>query len=185
MVGVRTTGPPEHVADEIAHVGRGRLRRRHDRSLRRARRGRVGRPPRAARRDEPHPSAPEVVATETFLYLELWKQLYDWGAGVAASEEEGRTREHDATRRPARGRRQGIRRHARGRRHLARDPARLVLRPARAVGLRQDDDAPDDRRLRGADVAAGSSSATATSSACRRTSATSTPSSRATRSSRT
>ena len=31
------------------------------------------------------------------------------------------------------------------------DPAGLVLRPARAVRLRQDDDAPDDRRLRGAD----------------------------------
>ena len=24
-------------------------------------------------------SLPEVVSTETFLYLELWKQLYDWG----------------------------------------------------------------------------------------------------------
>jgi Lrp/AsnC family transcriptional regulator for asnA, asnC and gidA len=23
-----------------------------------------------------------VVSTESFLYLELWKQLYDWGAGV-------------------------------------------------------------------------------------------------------
>ena len=28
-------------------------------------------------------SLPEVVSTETFLYLELWKQLYDWGAGDA------------------------------------------------------------------------------------------------------
>ena len=27
-------------------------------------------------------SLPEVVSTETFLYLELWKQLYDWGANV-------------------------------------------------------------------------------------------------------
>jgi Lrp/AsnC family transcriptional regulator for asnA, asnC and gidA len=25
----------------------------------------------------------DVVSTETFLYLELWKQLYDWGARVA------------------------------------------------------------------------------------------------------
>ena len=25
---------------------------------------------------------PEVVSTESFLYLELWKQLYDWGVGV-------------------------------------------------------------------------------------------------------
>ena len=23
-----------------------------------------------------------VVSTESFLYLELWKQLYDWGARV-------------------------------------------------------------------------------------------------------
>ncbi|HEU5280359.1 MAG TPA: Lrp/AsnC ligand binding domain-containing protein, partial [Gaiellaceae bacterium] len=29
---------------------------------------------------------PEVVSTETFLYLELWKQLYDWGAGVEEEE---------------------------------------------------------------------------------------------------
>ena len=39
----------------------------------------------------------------------------------------------------------------RGRRDLARDPAGLVLRAARPVGLREDDDAADDRRLRGAD----------------------------------
>ena len=22
---------------------------------------------------------PDVVSTETFVYLEMWKQLYDWG----------------------------------------------------------------------------------------------------------
>ena len=38
-----------------------------------------------------------------------------------------------------------------------------VLRAARPVGLRQDDDAADDRRLRGADARARSTSATATS----------------------
>ena len=32
-----------------------------------------------------------------------------------------------------------------------RDPARIVHQPARSVGLRQDDHAPDDRRLRAAD----------------------------------
>ena len=64
-------------------------------------------------------------------------------------------------------------------------PRGLVLRAARPVGLRQDDDAADDRRLRGADRGPRSSSATRTSSGCRRTSATSTRSSRATRSSRT
>ena len=25
---------------------------------------------------------PDVITTESFLYLELWKQLYDWGARV-------------------------------------------------------------------------------------------------------
>ena len=38
-----------------------------------------------------------------------------------------------------------------GRRPDALDPARRVLRAARPVGLRQDDDAADDRRLRGPD----------------------------------
>ena len=25
---------------------------------------------------------PDVITTESFLYLELWKQAYDWGARV-------------------------------------------------------------------------------------------------------
>ena len=25
-------------------------------------------------------ASPDVITTESFLYLELWKQLYDWGA---------------------------------------------------------------------------------------------------------
>ena len=81
MVGVRTTGPPEVVADELARwaeadyvvVTTGRFdllvevvcadRRELLDVTSRIR------------------SLPEVVSTETFLYLELWKQLYDWGAG--------------------------------------------------------------------------------------------------------
>jgi len=35
-------------------------------------------------------SLPQVVSTETFLYLELWKQLYDWGAGEDGAAEEAR-----------------------------------------------------------------------------------------------
>jgi hypothetical protein len=31
-----------------------------------------------------------VVSTETFVYLEMWKQLYDWGSGMP--KEEGTTR---------------------------------------------------------------------------------------------
>ena len=36
--------------------------------------------------------------------------------------------------------------------HQPRGPRRRVLQPARPVGLRQDDDPPDDRRVRAADV---------------------------------
>ena len=31
-------------------------------------------------------SLPEVVSTETFVYLEMWKQLYDWGSGMPKEE---------------------------------------------------------------------------------------------------
>jgi Lrp/AsnC family transcriptional regulator for asnA, asnC and gidA len=82
MVGVRTAGPPERVADEIARweeadyvvVTAGQFdllvevvcadRRSLLDVTNRIR------------------SLDDVVSTETFLYLELWKQLYDWGAGV-------------------------------------------------------------------------------------------------------
>ena len=82
MVGVRTTGPPERVADEIAQwdeadyvvVTAGRFdvlvevvcADRH---------GLLDVTNRIRR-------LPEVVSTESFLYLELWKQLYDWGVGI-------------------------------------------------------------------------------------------------------
>jgi Lrp/AsnC family transcriptional regulator for asnA, asnC and gidA len=29
---------------------------------------------------------PDVVSTETFMYLEMWKQLYDWGGGMPKEE---------------------------------------------------------------------------------------------------
>ena len=80
MVGVRTTGPPEPVADEIAKwdeadyvvVTAGQFDllielvcedRRHLLDVTNRIRALDG-----------------VVSTESFLYLELWKQLYDWGA---------------------------------------------------------------------------------------------------------
>ena len=82
MVGVRTTGPPERVADEIAKwdeadyvvITAGRFdvlvevvcADRH---------GLLEVTNRIRR-------LPDVVSTESFLYLELWKQLYDWGVGV-------------------------------------------------------------------------------------------------------
>ena len=81
MVGIRTTGPPDVVADELARweeadyvvVTAGRFDvlvevvcvDRH---------GLLDVTNRIRR-------LPEVVSTESFLYLELWKQLYDWGVG--------------------------------------------------------------------------------------------------------
>ncbi len=82
MVGVRTGGPPETVADEIARwpeaeyvvVTAGQFdvlvelvcadRRALLDVTNRIR------------------SLDDVVSTESFLYLELWKQLYEWGAHV-------------------------------------------------------------------------------------------------------
>jgi Lrp/AsnC family transcriptional regulator, regulator for asnA, asnC and gidA len=80
MVGVRTAGAPEPVAEEIARwaeadyvvVTAGQFDllvelvcadRRHLLDLTNRMRSLEG-----------------VVSTESFLYLELWKQLYDWGA---------------------------------------------------------------------------------------------------------
>jgi Lrp/AsnC family transcriptional regulator for asnA, asnC and gidA len=87
LVGVKTSGPPEAVADEIAHwpeadyvvVTAGQFDlvvelvaadRRHLLDLTNRMRALDG-----------------VVSTETFFYLEMWKQLYDWGA--RAREEAG------------------------------------------------------------------------------------------------
>ena len=80
MVGIRTTGAPEHVADAISRweeagyvvVTAGQFDilvelvcadRRQLLDLTNRIRALEG-----------------VVSTESFLYLELWKQLYDWGA---------------------------------------------------------------------------------------------------------
>jgi Lrp/AsnC family transcriptional regulator for asnA, asnC and gidA len=82
MVGIRTTGPPEPVANEIATwdeadyvvITAGQFDilvelvcedRRQLLDLTNRIRG-----------------LDTVVSTESFLYLELWKQIYDWGARV-------------------------------------------------------------------------------------------------------
>jgi Lrp/AsnC family transcriptional regulator for asnA, asnC and gidA len=84
MVGIRTNGAPEPVSDEIARwdeadyvvvtVGQFDLLvevvcadRRHLLDVTNRIRALEG-----------------VVSTETFLYLEMWKQLYDWGTGEQA-----------------------------------------------------------------------------------------------------
>jgi Lrp/AsnC family transcriptional regulator for asnA, asnC and gidA len=82
MVGIRTTGPPEKIAEEISRwdeaayvvVTAGQFdvlvelvcadRRALLDVTNRIR------------------ALPDVITTESFLYLELWKQLYDWGARV-------------------------------------------------------------------------------------------------------
>jgi Lrp/AsnC family transcriptional regulator, regulator for asnA, asnC and gidA len=86
MVGVRTSGPPEPVAEEIARwdeagyvvVTAGQfdvlvelvcVDRKHLLELTNRMRGIDG-----------------VTSTETFLYLELCKQVYDWGVNPARSE---------------------------------------------------------------------------------------------------
>jgi Lrp/AsnC family transcriptional regulator for asnA, asnC and gidA len=88
MVGVRTTGPPEHVADEIAKweeadyvvVTTGRFDVLVE-VVSADRRGLLDVTSRIR-------ALPEVVSTETFLYLELWKQLYDWGVHDDDEEDE-------------------------------------------------------------------------------------------------
>jgi Lrp/AsnC family transcriptional regulator for asnA, asnC and gidA len=88
LVGVKTSGSPERAADEIgrwpeadyviATAGQFDLvvelvatDRRHLLELTSRLR-----------------SLPDVVSTETFVYLEMWKQLYDWGSGMPKEETE-------------------------------------------------------------------------------------------------
>ena len=82
MVGIKTAGPPEPVADELAKwdeadyvvITAGQFDilvevvcadRRHLLDLTNRMRG-----------------LDTVVSTESFLYLDLWKQLYDWGTRI-------------------------------------------------------------------------------------------------------
>ena len=82
MVGIRTAGPPERVADEISRweeadyvvvtAGQFDLLVELVCTDRRALLDVTNR----------IRALPDVITTESFLYLELWKQLYDWGARV-------------------------------------------------------------------------------------------------------
>jgi Lrp/AsnC family transcriptional regulator, regulator for asnA, asnC and gidA len=89
MVGIRVSGPPEPVAEEIAGwneasyvvITAGRFdvlaelvcSREHFRDVTNRIR-----------------SLPDVLSTESFLYLELVKQLYNWGARPATNGPKGR-----------------------------------------------------------------------------------------------
>ena len=80
MVGIRTAGPPERVADELAKwdeagyvvITAGQFDILVELVC----------PDRRALLDLTNRirAIDGVVSTESFLYLELWKQLYDWGA---------------------------------------------------------------------------------------------------------
>jgi Lrp/AsnC family transcriptional regulator for asnA, asnC and gidA len=80
MVGVRTAGPPDAIADEIARweeadyvvVTAGQFDLLVELVCR----------DRRALLDVTNRirALPDVITTESFLYLELWKQAYDWGA---------------------------------------------------------------------------------------------------------
>lgn len=82
MVGIRTTGPPERVADELARweeadyvvVTAGQFDVLVE-LLCADRRALLDATNRIRALDG-------VVSTESFVYLELWKQLYDWGARI-------------------------------------------------------------------------------------------------------
>jgi Lrp/AsnC family transcriptional regulator for asnA, asnC and gidA len=80
MVGIRTSGSPDPVADELARwdeagyvvVTAGQFDLLVELVC----------PDRRALLDLTNRmrAVPGVVSTETFLYLDMWKQLYDWGA---------------------------------------------------------------------------------------------------------
>jgi Lrp/AsnC family transcriptional regulator for asnA, asnC and gidA len=90
MVGIRTAGPPEHVAEEIARWEEAAyvvvIAGQFDVLVE------LVCPDRRALLDATNRirALPDVITTESFLYLELWKQLYDWGAHVhdTSAEEE-------------------------------------------------------------------------------------------------
>ena len=89
MVGIRTAGPPGAIADEIARwpeadylvLTAGQFDILVE-LLCADRRGLLDATNRIRQLDG-------VVSTETFLYLELWKQLYDWGAREPVGTEGG------------------------------------------------------------------------------------------------
>jgi Lrp/AsnC family transcriptional regulator for asnA, asnC and gidA len=81
MIGVKTNGPVEEVADEVA--------RWREASYVVVAAGQYDVLVELVCSDRHHlleiinriRAIPSVVSTESFMYLELWKQLYDWGTG--------------------------------------------------------------------------------------------------------
>ena len=81
MIGLRVEGDVDARSPTAGRDARGRLRRHHRRQLRPARRGglRGRRPPARAGQHAGSAALPGVGTTETFVYLKLRKQLYNWG----------------------------------------------------------------------------------------------------------
>jgi Lrp/AsnC family transcriptional regulator for asnA, asnC and gidA len=86
LVGVKTSGSPENAADTIA--------RWPEADYVIATAGQFDLVVELVAADRRHlleltsrlRSLPDVVSTETFVYLEMWKQLYDWGSGMPKEE---------------------------------------------------------------------------------------------------
>jgi Lrp/AsnC family transcriptional regulator for asnA, asnC and gidA len=86
LVGVKTSGSPENAADTIA--------RWPEADYVIATAGQFDLVVELLATDRRHlleltsrlRSLPDVVSTETFVYLEMWKQLYDWGSGMPKEE---------------------------------------------------------------------------------------------------
>ena len=133
MVGVRTTGPPENVADVLVHweeadyvvvtTGRFDLLVEVVCADRRALLDVTNRIRSLPRSSPRRPSSTSSSGSSSTT-----------GAPATASSRTLSERRLDGARRPARRRRQGVRRRPSGRPRLARDPAGLVLRTARPVG---------------------------------------------------
>jgi Lrp/AsnC family transcriptional regulator for asnA, asnC and gidA len=86
LIGVKTSGSPENAADAIA--------RWPEADYVVATAGQFDLVVELVAADRRHlleltsrlRSLPDVVSTETFVYLEMWKQLYDWGSGMPKEE---------------------------------------------------------------------------------------------------
>jgi Lrp/AsnC family transcriptional regulator for asnA, asnC and gidA len=86
LVGVKTSGSPDKAADEIA--------RWPEADYVIATAGQFDLVVELVANDRRHlldltsrlRALPDVVSTETFVYLEMWKQLYDWGSGMPKEE---------------------------------------------------------------------------------------------------
>ena len=86
LIGVKTSGSPEHAADAIA--------RWPEADYVIATAGQFDLVVELVAADRRHlleltsrlRALPDVVSTETFVYLEMWKQLYDWGSGMPKEE---------------------------------------------------------------------------------------------------